>query len=131
MKVDNKNVLSDPPVTHEINFIDKDINKLRVKEGDRINIKFKNTNVSYLNGVILRYLPLTQKKERKEKKEENAENEKTFMDRGSGFKTLFVALERVCQNTLWKFSLRRKALPVKKLRRLHPVQIYIPLCFFF
>ena len=62
MKVDNKNVLSDPPVTHEINFIDKDINKLRVKEGDRINIKFKNTNVSYLNGVILRYSPLTQKK---------------------------------------------------------------------
>jgi hypothetical protein len=49
-------------VTHEINFIDKDINKLRVKEGDRINIKFKNTNVSYLNGVILRYSPLTQKK---------------------------------------------------------------------
>ncbi len=68
MKVDNKNVLSDPPVTHEINFIDKDINKLRVKEGDRINIKFKNTNVSYLNGVILRYLPLTQKKREKRKK---------------------------------------------------------------
>jgi hypothetical protein len=49
-------------VTHEINFIDKDINKLRVKKGDRINIKFKNINVSYLNGVILRYSPLTQKK---------------------------------------------------------------------
>ncbi len=76
MKVDNKNVLSDPPVTHEINFIDKDINKLRVKEGDRINIKFKNTNVSYLNGVILRYLPLTQKKERKEKKKKTQKMKK-------------------------------------------------------
>ena len=52
--------------------------------------------------------------------------EETFSNLGSGFKTLFVAFKRVCQNTLWKFSLRRKTLPVKKLRRLHPVQIYIP-----
>jgi len=58
-------------------------------------------------------------------------NKKAFRDLGSEFKILFVAFKRVCQNTLWKFSLRCKALPVKKLRRLYPMQIYIPLCFIF
>ena len=62
MKVDNKNSQSCPEVDLKINFNDKAINKLSIKEGNRINFKFKDIKTSFLNGLILRYLPLTQKK---------------------------------------------------------------------
>ena len=66
MKVDNKIVKSGPPVAQEnviwINFHDKAIDKLFIKSGNRIAVKFKNVKVPYLNGLILRYSPLTQKK---------------------------------------------------------------------
>ena len=63
MKVDKKNVQSDPRVTQELLlFQDKAINKLRKKEGNRKDFKFKDIKVSYLNGLVLRYSPLTQKK---------------------------------------------------------------------
>ena len=45
-----------------INFHDKAIDKLFIKSGNRITVKFKNVKVPYLNGLILRYSPLTQKK---------------------------------------------------------------------
>ena len=45
-----------------INFHDKPIDKLFIKSGNRITVKFKNVKVPYLNGLILRYSPLTQKK---------------------------------------------------------------------
>ena len=63
MKVDKKNVQSDPRVTQELLlFQDKAINKLSIKEGNKINFKFKDIKTSFLNGLILRYSPLTQKK---------------------------------------------------------------------
>ena len=63
MKVDKKNVQSDPRVTQELLlFQDKAINKLRKKEGNRKDFKFKDIKVSYLTGLVLRYSPLTQKK---------------------------------------------------------------------
>ena len=63
MKVDKKNVQSDPRVTQELLlFQDKAIHKLRKKEGNRKDFKFKDIKVSYLNGLVLRYSPLTQKK---------------------------------------------------------------------
>ena len=66
MKVDNKIVKSGPPVAQEnviwINFHDKAVDKLFIKSGNRITVKFKNVKVPYLNGLILRYSPLTQKK---------------------------------------------------------------------
>ena len=66
MKVDNKSNESDPGVTQEnviwVNFNDKAINKLFVKSGNRITVKFKNVKVPYLTGLVLRYSPLTQKK---------------------------------------------------------------------
>ena len=59
MKVDNKIVKSGPRVAQEnviwINFHDKAINKLFIKSGNRITVKFKNVKVPYLNGLILRY----------------------------------------------------------------------------
>ena len=36
-------------------FQDKAINKLSIKEGNRINFKFKDIKTSFLNGLILRY----------------------------------------------------------------------------
>ena len=66
MKVDNKSNESDPGVTQEnviwVNFNDKAIDKLFVKSGNRITVKFNNVRVSYLTGLILRYSPLTKKK---------------------------------------------------------------------
>ena len=63
MKVDKKNVQSDPRVTQELLlFQDKAIHKLRKKEGNRKDFKFKDIKVSYLSGLVLRYSPLTQKK---------------------------------------------------------------------
>ena len=62
MKVDNKNSQSWPGVDQGINFNDKAINKLSIKEDNRINFKFKDIKTSFLNGLILRYSPLTQKK---------------------------------------------------------------------
>ena len=62
MKVDNKTHQSCPGVDQEINFNDKAINKLSIKEGNRINFKFKDIKTYFLNGLILRYSPLTQKK---------------------------------------------------------------------
>ena len=66
MKVDKKSNESDPGVTQKnviwINFNDKPINKLFIKSGNRITVKFKNVKVPYLTGLVLRYSPLTQKK---------------------------------------------------------------------
>jgi len=62
MKVDNKTIKVDQELTTEIDFNDNAINKLRIKEGKRKDFKFKNIKVSYLNGLRLRYSPLTQKK---------------------------------------------------------------------
>ena len=58
MKVDYKTI----KVDQGINFNDKAINKLSIKEDNRINFKFKDIKTSFLNGLILRYSPLTQKK---------------------------------------------------------------------
>ena len=62
MKVDSKIVQSDPGVTQEnviwIDFKDKAIDKLFIKNRNRITVKFKNIKVPYLNGLVLRYLPL-------------------------------------------------------------------------
>ena len=41
-----------------IEFTDKAIHKLRIKKGSRKDFKFKDINVSYLTGLVLRYLPL-------------------------------------------------------------------------
>ncbi len=66
MKVDKKSIESDPRVAQRnvlwIDFKDKAIDKLYIKSGDRITIKFNNVRVPYLNGLVLRYSPLTQKK---------------------------------------------------------------------
>ena len=66
MKADNKIVQSGPRVAQEsilwIGFNDKAIDKLFIKSGNRVTVKFKNVKVPYLNGLILRYSPLTQKK---------------------------------------------------------------------
>ena len=62
MKVYNKTIKVDQELTTEIDFNDNAINKLRIKEGKRKDFKFKNTQVAYLNGLRLRYSPLTQKK---------------------------------------------------------------------
>ena len=65
MKVVIKSNESDPGVTQKnviwINFNDKPINKLFIKSGNRITVKFKDIKVSYLTGLILRYSPLTQR----------------------------------------------------------------------
>ena len=58
MKVDYKTI----KVDQGINFNDKAINKLSIKEGNRINFKFKDIKTSFLNSLILRYSPLTKKK---------------------------------------------------------------------
>ena len=66
MKVDNKIVQSGTRVAQEnvvwINFNDKAIDKLFIKSGNRITVKFRNISVSYLTGLILLYSPKTQKK---------------------------------------------------------------------
>jgi len=50
MKVDKKNVQSDPRVTQDLLFQDKAIHKLRIKKGGRKDFKFKDIKVSYLTG---------------------------------------------------------------------------------
>ena len=60
MKVDIETIRVDQELTTEIDFNDYAINKLRIKEGKRKDIKFKNIKVSYLKGLHLRYSPLTQ-----------------------------------------------------------------------
>ena len=59
MKVDNKSNESGPRVAQRkvlwIDFNDKAIDKLFIKTGSRITVKFKNVKVPYLNGLILRY----------------------------------------------------------------------------
>ena len=62
MKVIIKSKESGPTVAPELSFQDKDIHKLSIKEGKRKDIKFKDTNVSYLTGLVLRCFPLRQKK---------------------------------------------------------------------
>ena len=66
MKVDNKVMKSGAAVAQEkvlwIDFKDKAIDKLFIKSGIRITVKFKNVKVPYLTGLVLRYFPLTQKK---------------------------------------------------------------------
>ena len=60
MKVDKKNVQSDPRVTQELLlFQDKAIHKLRKKEGNRKDFKFYDIKASYLKGLRLRYSPFT------------------------------------------------------------------------
>ena len=46
----------------EIDFNDKAIDKLYIKSGVRKDYRFKNLKVPYLNGLCVRYSPLTQKK---------------------------------------------------------------------
>jgi len=62
MKAVIKTIQVDHRLTTEIVFTDYAINKFHIKEGKRKDYKFKNTQVSYLNGLRLRYSPLTQKK---------------------------------------------------------------------
>ena len=66
MKVDKKSNDSGTGVAQEkviwIDFNDKSINKLYIKSGNRITVKFKNVKVPYLTGLVLRYSPLTQRK---------------------------------------------------------------------
>ena len=66
MKVDKKSNESGPRVAQEkviyCDFKDKAIDKLFIKSGNRITVKFKNVKVPYLTGLVLRYSPLTQKK---------------------------------------------------------------------
>ena len=62
MKVDNQTNQSCLGVDHEIDFNDKTINDLYIKEGNRKDFKFRNIKVPYLKGLRLRYSPLTQKK---------------------------------------------------------------------
>ncbi len=62
MKVDNKTIKVDQELTKEIDFNDKAIAKLYIKSGPRKDFKFRNTKVSYLKGLRLRYSPKTQKK---------------------------------------------------------------------
>ena len=65
MKVDNKVITNGPGVAQEkvifIDFNDKAIDKLFIKSGNRITVKFKNVKVPYLTGLVLRYSPLTQR----------------------------------------------------------------------
>ena len=65
MKVVIKSNESVPAVAQEnviwINFNDKPIDKLFIKSGNRITVKFNNIKVSYLTGLVLRYSPLTQR----------------------------------------------------------------------
>jgi len=57
---------SGPPVAQEkviyCDFKDKAIDKLFIKSGDRVTVKFNNVKVPYLTGCHIRYSPLTQKK---------------------------------------------------------------------
>ena len=66
MKVDNKSNESVPRVAQETvvwtDFKDKAIDKLFIKSGNRITVKFKNVKVPFLTGLVIRYSPLTQKK---------------------------------------------------------------------
>ena len=62
MKVDIKSYESGTGVAQDLLFQDKAIHKLRIKEGNRKDLKFKNIQASLLNGLRLRYSPLTQKK---------------------------------------------------------------------
>jgi len=66
MKKRKKKSQSGPPVAQEkviyCDFKDKAIDKLFIKTGNRITVKFNNVKVSYLTGLVLRYSPLTQKK---------------------------------------------------------------------
>ena len=66
MKVDIKTKESGTRVAQKnivwINFSDKAIDKLFIKSGNRITVKFRNISVSYLTGLILLYSPKTQKK---------------------------------------------------------------------
>ena len=59
MKVDNKIVQSGPRMVQEnviwINFNDKAIDKLFIKSGNRIIVKFRNMSVPYLTGVDYSY----------------------------------------------------------------------------
>ena len=66
MKVDNKSNESGTAVAQGnvvwINFNDKAIDKLFIKSGNRVTVKFNNISVSYLTGLNLLYSPKTQKK---------------------------------------------------------------------
>ena len=66
MKVDNKVKENGPAMAQEkvvfVDFKDKAIDKLFIKSGNRIAVKFKNVKVPFLTGLVLRYSPLTQKK---------------------------------------------------------------------
>ena len=44
-----------------INFNDRAIDKLFIKSGNRVTVKFRNISVSYLTGLKLLYSPKTQK----------------------------------------------------------------------
>ena len=59
-----KNSISSPRVPHEIGLDDRLIDKLYIEEGNRIDLKVVGIP-DYLNGLILRYSPKTQKFERK------------------------------------------------------------------
>ena len=63
MKVDNIITKSGPRVAHEkVDFNDKAIDKLFIKTGNRITVKFKNIRVPYLTGLSYD-IPLNTKEE--------------------------------------------------------------------
>ena len=62
MKSRKKKSKSGPGVVQEkviyIDFKDKAIDKLYIKNGNRVTCKFNNVKVSFLTGLIIRYSPL-------------------------------------------------------------------------
>ncbi len=44
-----------------IDFNVRFVDKLFIKSGNKVTVKFRKVSVSYLNGLILIYFPLTQK----------------------------------------------------------------------
>ena len=52
MKVDIETIKVDQELTTEIDFNDYAINKLRIKDGKRKDIKFKNNKLFYGNIVV-------------------------------------------------------------------------------
>ena len=78
MKVDNKSNESGTAVAQGnvvwINFNDKAIDKLFIKSGNRVTVKFNNISVSYLTGLNLLYSPKTEYDEALEELEATPKN---------------------------------------------------------
>ena len=78
MKVDEKSNESVPRVAQRkvlwIDFNDKAIDKLFIKSGNRVTVKFNNISVSYLTGLNLLYSPKTEYDEALEELEDAPKN---------------------------------------------------------